>query len=468
MKHRRVVVAGSPLEAADALELDEPQRRFTRTDVQDEQTVAFMFAGGGAQYPGMGAELHRTEVVYREAVDRCLAILQPLVDYDLSALLYPAPGQELAAARELERPSRTLPALFVTQYAQAQLWMAWGVKPAALIGHSMGEYVPRTSRACSRSRRRSGWCCCAASSSSGCRRGMLSVPLPADGGAELPAELSIAAINAARMSEAGPPGRRSTRCSVSSSARHRGGPRAHRLAAHSAMLEPILEEFRRFFSQVRFGAPTLPPRFEPDRHLDHDAQATSPRYWVEASPPHGAVRRRPPHLAHRARRVVVEVGPGQTLASYARRSGLAVAAISTLRHPDDEIADTVHALTALGQLWVNGIDIDLAPVTGTERRRLRLPTYPFQRERCWIEPGRGAAMLDAPEGEATRLSRRRVGSMTSRRWAGRRSGRRRPLARRAPASHSGPWSAERRAEPIAAELWRRRALGIPRRPIRRS
>ena len=121
-------------------------------------------------------------------------------------------------------------------------------------------------------------------------------------------------------------------------------------------------------------------------------QAVDPTYWVR-------------HLRHTVRfaaglrtvvadrsTVLVELGPGHALASYARRAGGVVGAISTLRHPDDAIDDTNHTLAAFAQLWIHGVDVDLDQLTGTGRRRLRLPTYPFKRERCWIEPGAGWAL----------------------------------------------------------------------------
>ena len=100
-----------------------------------------MFPGGGAQYPNMGLELYRCEPVYRENLNRCLQLLEPELDVDLAQLLYP--GMEVAAdiMRQLERPSLALPALFATEYAMAMLWMSWGITPAVMIGHSLGEYT---------------------------------------------------------------------------------------------------------------------------------------------------------------------------------------------------------------------------------------------------------------------------------------------------------------------------------------
>ena len=301
----------------------------------------------------------------------------------------------------LRRATASLPAVFITSTAMARQWMAWGIEPDVMIGHSLGEYVAAHlagvlsfDDALSLVITRSGLM----ERVSGVGAAMLVVPLPElEVVRRLPAALSLATVNCDdECVVAGPAG---AVAEFAAALAVDGIEVTHiplAAAAHSSMLDSVLDEFE---SAVR-AVTLLPPQRRYISNLTgdwiDDAQATNPRYWVD-------------HLRHTVRfadglrtaltdrpTVVVEVGPGQALASYARRSGLAVGAISTLRHPDDEIADTLHTLTALGQLWMHGIDIDLTPVIGAGRRRLRLPTYPFQRERCWIEPGTGRATADVP------------------------------------------------------------------------
>lgn len=102
-----------------------------------------MFPGQGSQYVGMGSVLYRDEIIFREAVDRCNSILQPLLGRDLRELLFAAEGNA-DAEQLLKQTYYTQPALFTIGYSLAQLWMSWGIKPAALIGHSIGEFVAAT------------------------------------------------------------------------------------------------------------------------------------------------------------------------------------------------------------------------------------------------------------------------------------------------------------------------------------
>ncbi|MGE3913714.1 MAG: type I polyketide synthase, partial [Chloroflexota bacterium] len=140
--HRRIVAARDAGDAADALEQRDSKRVLTHARGQADPSIVFMFPGGGAQYPNMARELYATEPLYRETVDDCLEIIQPQFSGDLKSLMFPAEGSDLAAvAHELEKPSAALPALFIVEYALAKLWMSWGIQPAAMTGHSMGEYT---------------------------------------------------------------------------------------------------------------------------------------------------------------------------------------------------------------------------------------------------------------------------------------------------------------------------------------
>ncbi|MDQ7089822.1 MAG: type I polyketide synthase [Methylococcales bacterium] len=143
--HRRIAVVSNQSEAAaKTLSPRDNQRVLTNSGEVKPRLVAFMFTGQGSQYVNMARELYETEAVFQKYVDKCCALLQIHLDFDLRTILYPAPENIEAATETLTQTSMTQSALFVTEYALAQLWISWGVKPSALIGHSIGEYVAAT------------------------------------------------------------------------------------------------------------------------------------------------------------------------------------------------------------------------------------------------------------------------------------------------------------------------------------
>ena len=168
-------------------------------------------------------------------------------------------------------------------------------------------------------------------------------------------------------------------------------------AAHSSLLEPILPEFLEVVRGVELSAPQLPYLSNLTGTWITPEQATDPQYWVD-------------HLRHTVRfadclttvldgdpTLLVELGPGHSLSSYARRQEVKpVAAIPSLRHPNQAMDDTAFSLLALGKAWAAGVDVDLDQFTGDGRRRIRLPGYAFKRERHWIEPGAGRVFTAGP------------------------------------------------------------------------
>jgi acyl transferase domain-containing protein/thioesterase domain-containing protein/aryl carrier-like protein len=391
---RRVVVAESTADAAAALA--GPDRGLASEALAD-RAVAFMFCGAGSQYAGMGVGLYAGEPIFRAAVDECLAAAD---DPELRRWLFPVPADAAEAARQLERPSVALPALFTIQVALARLWMAWGIRPNGMIGHSSGEY--------------------AAAHLAGViglsdalrvvatrgrlfetlpEGGMLSVPMSeADLRPLLPADVSIAAINGAELCIASGAVDAIGRLEAALTARGTETRRVRiAVAAHSPMLDPVLDAFRACLKTVRLAAPTLPFVSNLTGLPITPAEATDPEYWVR-------------HLRQTVRftdglnqlvgdetRVLLEVGPGRTMASLARQhperaKGQPV--LNSMRHPDEKADDTAYLLETLGRLWTLGAPVDWDRFWAGQRRlRVPLPTYRFDRERHWIEPG-VAAMRD--------------------------------------------------------------------------
>ncbi|WP_333683477.1 type I polyketide synthase [Pontibaca methylaminivorans] len=395
-ERRRVLVAETPQEAADLLDSGDERRVFTHEVLGDAPECVFMFPGGGAQYPDMARDLYETEPVFAEWMDRGLAHLEPQLDYDLRALWLPEPDQRDAAAKALTRPSVQLPLIMIVEYALAQLWMSWGVRPAVLVGHSMGENTAA--------------CLAGVMSFEDCidlvllrgrlfdrvpRGGMLSVALSREETeAFIGDDLDIATVNAPTLTTVSGPdealealARRLTAAEVEFQRI------AIDIAAHSRMLDPILDEFRAFLRGLSLQAPAIPIISNRSGQLLAADDATDPDYWV------GQLRQ--PVLfadcittaADGAPRVFLEVGPGKALSSLARMNAAVKPAqvLASLRHPDQEITDDAYFLGVIGRLWACGINADWAQIWGEARRnRLPLPTYQFQRSRYFIEPGKPA------------------------------------------------------------------------------
>ena len=377
--------------------------------------VAFMFAGGGAQYPGMGRALYDQEPVYREAVDACLNALRSHVDYDLKALLYPAPGEEAAAAITLQRPTRTLPSLFVSQYAQAKLWMSWGVEPTALIGHSMGEYTA----ACL-----AGVFTLEDALSVVALRGrlfeavepgaMLSVEMDADALRPLLGEACLAAVNAPGLALASGPIAEIERIEAALAERDIGARRVRiDVAAHSSMLDPVLDTFREHLSRIRFGAIETPFVSNLTGQWADDAVRTA-EYWVRHLREPVRFADGAQTLLHGGPLVALEVGPGHTMTSLVRLNpafGEGHTAVNSAPRATDSAGgdgDLSFMLGRLGAVWGAGIEADWEALhRGRLRYRVPLPTYAWDHEDYWISPGEHAY-----RGEGSAASEEAAGALT--------------------------------------------------------
>ena len=409
--HRRTVVCRTAEDAIEALASMGSRVTTERCDAEGRE-VAFLFAGGGAQYPNMGRELYEFEPVFQEALDLCLDHLVASEALDLRPLLFCEPSEEEAAALELQRPSRALPALFAVQYAQARLWMSWGVTPSAMIGHSMGEYTaaclagvfnPQDGMTIVSLRGRLF--------ESVERGGMLSVSLTEDALRErLGDELSIAALNAPAVSvTSGPVGAIDALASLLRSE----GIDCQRIridvAAHSSMLDPILPAFGEFLRTVSLAPPTIPVISNLTGRVA-GREMTQADYWVRHLRETVRFSDGVGQLMRAGGPVLLEVGPGRTLSTVARmhsRWSQDQPVLHSLPHPTEREDALAYQLRTLGALWVHGVDPDWRGFTGTEaRRRIPLPRYPFQRERYFVEPPARESLESGAPGQSADSSRR--------------------------------------------------------------
>lgn len=393
---RRVLVAETHEEAAQLLETNDPLRVYNHEPLAATPELVFMFPGGGAQYPGMARDLYETEPVFAEWMDRGLDHLQPQLDYDIRALWLPQPGDEAAAAQTLKKPSVQLPLIMIVEYALAQLWLDWGVRPAALVGHSMGENTAA--------------CLAGVMSFEDCidliltrgrlfdtipSGGMLSISLPLSELTPLIGDdLDIASVNAPGLCAVSGPNAALDALAETLTGKGVDFQRvAIDIAAHSRMLDGILPAFRAHLEGMTLSPPQIP--FVSNRSGTYitDAEATDPDYWVQQL-------RQTVHFSGcidtlaDSPRVFIEVGPGRALSSLAQM-GAGVKpgqVLSTLRHPDHDMPDDAYFLGVIGRLWACGIEADWDQIWGEARRnRVVLPGYQFQRSRYFIEPGQAAA-----------------------------------------------------------------------------
>lgn len=385
--HRRFLVCKDRDDALSALETRDASRLFTSFQEPGHRPVAFMFPGQGAQYVGMARGLYRSEPVFREHIDLCAEQLSTHLNLDLREVLYPA-TEETEATRSLSQTFVTQPALFCIEYALAQLWMNWGVVPSAMIGHSIGEYVA----ACL-----AGVFSLEDALALVAARGKLMQDLPS--GAMLAVMLSenetrsllhnglsLAAVNGAKS------------CVVSGAAtaiqalhdqleqRDVHSQVLHTSHAfHSEMMDPILEPFTERVRQVKLNAPTIP--FLSNLTGAWQNAATDPTYWSRHLRQTVRFADGLNNLLHDAERILLEVGPGQTLNALARQHTSQTVVLSSLPRARDGHTDTEFLLNSVGKFWLAGSQIDWARFyEGEQRRRIPLPTYPFERQRYYLEP----------------------------------------------------------------------------------
>ncbi|WP_442939278.1 SDR family NAD(P)-dependent oxidoreductase [Nostoc sp.] len=390
--HRRVLVCQDIEDATSALR--DPERVLTRLVENGDRPITFMFPGQGAQYVDMGKELYQTEPIFQEQVDLCCELLQPHLGLDLPSLIYPNESESKTAAEKLQQTDITQPALFVIEYALAQLWMSWGISPQAMIGHSIGEYVAA--------------CLAGVISVEDALRlvaargrlmqqlpsgAMLSVPLPeAEVRGLLNENLSLAASNAPALCVVS-----GTDDAIDALQNQLQGVECRRLhtshAFHSAMMEPILEPFQKEVSKVKLNPPKIPFISNVTGTWITAEQATDPNYWAKHLRSCVRFSEGISALLQEPNRILLEIGPGHTLSTFAKKHSEPIA-LSSLRHPQEKHSDVSFLLNTLGKLWLSGVNVDWSGFYAHERRhRLPLPTYPFERQRYWIHDQKPAATV---------------------------------------------------------------------------
>ncbi|SCL28940.1 type I polyketide synthase [Micromonospora inyonensis] len=398
--HRATVVATDLPDAVTALRT--PRRRQGGVADGAAPRVAFLFSGQGSQYAGMGAQLYAEEPAFAAVVDECAELLRPELGLDLRDLIL---GRDPAAGEKLTETRYTQPALFVVEYALALLWQSTGVRPAAMVGHSIGEYAAATV---------AGVFTLPDALRVVAARGRLMQSLPAGAmlavnlaesvvAETLPDGLSVATVNGpGTCVVAGPAD------AVAAYAETRRGkckPLRTSHAFHSPMMEPILAEFTALMATVELRRPTVPFLSNVTGTWITDAQATDPAYWA-------AHLRQPVRFGACVATLLaegvwslVECGPGKQLANLARMQVAkaspeqrALTPLGSLPGPTEDTGDLATFLATAGALWCTGVGVRLDGDPAA--RRVPLPTYPFERKRYWIDadPVQPAAVAEIPSG----------------------------------------------------------------------
>ncbi len=391
--HRRVLVARDAEDAAAALARRDPERVWSVVQEAREREVAFLFPGQGAQRPNMARALYRAEGTFRAILDRCAEALTPALGFDLCEVLFPEAGGEEAAAARLDRTDLAQPALFAVEYAMARQWQAWGVRPAALLGHSIGELVAA---------------CLAGVFSLGdalslvAARGRLMASLP--GGAMLSVprgeaevrellrtaggSLALAAVNAPEFVTVSGPHDEIEAFRTRLAAAGIEGRSLHTSHAfHSSAMDSILAPFAAAVGQVRLSPPKIPVISNVTGAWLTPEQATDPAYWARQLRETVRFADGVALLVDEGAFLPLEVGPGRSLSSLMRAGRANRTAISSLAEPAGE--DGAPLAEPLARLWLAGVRVDWAAfhgvADGAVRSKVELPLYPFERRRYWVE-----------------------------------------------------------------------------------
>lgn len=421
--HRHMVVCRDCEDAAQALETRDTTRLLFGIQEAGQRPVAFMFSGLGDHYVDMGAALYKHEATFREWIDRCAQLLQPHLGLDLREVLYPEretavrqqepqtaatspSGLDLrrmlkrdtpqtdAFTRRLNRTELAQPILFALEYALAQMWMSWGIRPQAMAGYSIGEYVA----ACV-----AGVISLEDALSVVAKRAQLIHTLPAGAMLALPlseaevtpllnADVSLAGVNGPALCVvAGPQEAVDELATRLREQEVVSWPLQTSHAFHSAMMAPVKEALADLMAAVSLHPPQVPYLSNVTGTWITAAEATDPAYWAR-------------HLCQPVRfasavhtlwqtpgQALLEIGPGQTLCSLALQhpAGVGLAertALPTLPDAYGQQEEMAFIMRTIGRLWLAGVEVDWQRFyAGEQRRRLPLPTYPFERERYWVE-----------------------------------------------------------------------------------
>ncbi|MCP4150196.1 MAG: acyltransferase domain-containing protein, partial [bacterium] len=393
-QYRKALVCRDTREAIAGLKPPATTKKQPPTSVENKNQIIFMFSGLGPQYVDMGRDLYREEPVFRQIIDDSLEKLKPVTSLEIKKRLYPdlkKPGK-LPEHQDINSFEIAQPMMFILQYALTQLLIKWGIKPAAMIGYSFGEYVA----ACI-----SGILTLEDALKLIHHRGQLVQKLPTGAMLSLPVtkeqltpmmnpQLSIAVDNG-------------TTCIVSGTAeaveaiRKKlkqeqsliGLPLESTHAIHSHMMEPVLEELTAQVAQLNPGKIEIPYISNVTGTWITNKEAQDPTYWSKHLRSTVRFADGLKELTKKEKAVFLEIGPAKTLITLATgiiETNNPHKFLNLIRHPNEKANDNRYLLNRIGRLWTYGTQIDwTAFYENDKRNRIPLPTYPFESRRYKIE-----------------------------------------------------------------------------------
>ena len=419
--HRLAVVCRDRQDAVEALESFNPKRILKHVCPAGDKTVVWMFPGVGEHYVNMGRELYDQEPLFRQQVDGCCDILKPLLGRDLRQVLFDekraaaankSPGGPIdfrrLAGRTADNPEapeelidRTLycqTAVFVVEYALAQLLLSWGIKPHAMIGYSIGEYVAACLAGVFSLADALRLVAQRARLIHGLERGaMTAVSLSEEALRPLLGEgVSLMAVNTPQLGVvSGQP------AGIEALERQLQAKNAvfRRLktfqAFHSPMMKAVRQELSRLFQTISLQAPQIPYISNVTGTWIEADEVVKPGYWVRHTENPLRFSAGIGELLKTSCHFLVEVGPGNSLCGFAAQQAKALKSeppaerfvLTSMPKESERVAGDAFLLRTLGRLWVGGLDIDWSSYYRHRPcRRLPLPTYPFEGRRYWLEP----------------------------------------------------------------------------------